>query len=499
MTIHKEKELLMLLELDRQDRTKENYATYVQYVHEGRWFPSKHLVYICNTIQDFIEGKLDKKIRILILQVPPQHGKSMTVTETLPSWYLGKYPTKRVIEASYGDDLAQRFGRRNKDKIEKFGKKLFNIEISKKTSASTEFELSNGIGGMISRGIMSGITGQPAELIIIDDPIKNRSEADSETYRNKLWEEYLNSINTRFSADGKLILIQTRWHEDDLAGRLIKNLPNMVHVINLPCEAEENDLLDRNIGDALFPEIGKNNEWLKDYKEIYKTAEGSRAWNALFQGRPTAQEGNLIKREWWKYYKVLPQIAYKIMSVDASVKAKETSDFVSIQIWGKSQANMYLIDRLKARMDFPTTVKSIKLMKVKHPDLNAIYIEDKANGSPIIQVLRNEIGGIIPVNPIGDKVYRVNAISGYIESGNCYLPENAEFTLDFVEECSAFPNGTHDDDVDAMSQAILKIKDVPANLPIGNKPRDDLGIFYNDDYEEGEPDQTYIEMTIRRH
>lgn len=460
-------------------------------VHEGRWFPGKHLVYICNKVQQLIEGKLNKQI--LVLQMPPQHGKSQSITETLPSWYLGKYPTKRVIEASYGDDLAQRFGRRNKDKIERFGKNIFNIELSKRTSAATEFELSNGIGGMLSRGIMSGITGQPADLIIIDDPIKNRQEADSQTFRDRLWEEWLNSLKTRLSATGKVILIMTRWHEDDLAGRIIKEEGDKVELINLPCEAEENDPLGRQPGEALFPEIGKDKAWLEDFKRSYQTAEGKRAWLALFQGRPTAEEGNMLKRSWWKWYKELPYIPVKIISVDATFKDSEKNDFVSIQVWGKNLANMYLIDKTKARMDFPTTIQAIKTMKAKHPDTIAIYIEDKANGSAIIQTLRTEIGGIIAVEPIGSKEARVSAASPQIEAGNVSLPELMPWVHDFVEECSAFPNGAHDDDVDAMSQAILKLKNMTAELPQGEqiynfpseKPKPDY-------FKGGELDNSYI-------
>jgi len=455
-------ELRRLLEKQRLENCKIEYAKYVEYVHEGRWLLGKHLLFICEQIEALISGST--KEEILIISMPPQHGKSMCVTETLPSWFLGNYPDKRVIEVSYGDDLARRFGRANKRKIDQFGK-MFGISISNDSRSDTEFSIAGRQGSMISRGIMAGITGQPGDLIIIDDPIKNRQEADSETYRDRMWEEWLNSINTRRSATCKVILIQTRWHEDDLAGRLIRNMPNKCKVINLPCEAEEADILSRKVGDALFPEIGKDNAWLQEFKQSYMTEEGNRAWLALFQGRPTAQEGNMIKRSWWKWYKELPYIPMKIISVDATFKDNDKNDFVSIQVWGKSQANMYLLDRTKARMDFPTTIQAIKTMKAKHKDVIAIYIEDKANGSAIIQVLRTEIGGVIAVEPYGGKEARVSAVSPQIEAGNVFLPELQPWIHDFVEECSAFPNGAHDDDVDCMSQSLLKLKDIPADLP----------------------------------
>jgi len=192
----------------RKELARRSYIDYVDYVNQGNWVKAKHLELIAKEIEEVIDGNNDR----LIISMPPQHGKSMMITETLPSYYLGKNPTHRVIVASYGEDLAMRFGRRNKQKIQEFGKELFDIELSKSSSSDKEFEIETHKGSMISRGIMSGITGQPAELIIVDDPIKNRLEANSETFRARLKEEWLNSLNTRLSAKGKVIIIQTRWH-----------------------------------------------------------------------------------------------------------------------------------------------------------------------------------------------------------------------------------------------------------------------------------------------
>ena len=393
----------------------------------------------------------------------PTHN-SMTITETLPSWYLGRNPDNRVILASYNDDTAERFTRRNKEKIKECGQDIFNIKISNDIDRATEFEIAGRQGRMISRGIMSGITSNPANLVIIDDPVKNRQEADSETYRMRQWEEWVNTIKTRLAANAKIILIMTRWHEDDLAGRIIANEKN-VTVINLPCEAEENDPLGRKVGEALFPEIGKDNIWLEEFKHGYKTAEGSRAWDALFQGRPSSMEGNLVKRDWWRYYENLPEIINILMSVDATFKDKDDSDFVAIQVWGKRQAEVYLIDAIKAHLDFPGTLRAVLEMKRKHPKCRQVLIEDKANGSAAIQMLQKKIPGVIPVNPKGGKVARVNAISPAIESGNVYLPKNAAFTVDFVNEFSAFPNGKNDDQVDAASQALNRLLYNTAALP----------------------------------
>lgn len=453
----------------RKELARREYKSYVEYVFEGRWKHGKAVDYICDRIQEFIERKSDCAYEIMILSMPPQHGKSMTITETFPSWYLGKNPSNRVIEISYSEDFALLFGRRNNSKIKMFGEELFGIKIAKSPNTMTEFEIEydgkETQGGMISRGVMSGVTGRPCNLMIIDDPIKNRKEADSETYRKNLIDEWLNSFKTRLAVGAKVIIIQTRWHEEDLAGYIIKN-EKYVEVLNLPCEAEENDPLNRKVGEALAPEIGKGDEWLKEFKSGYVTKEGQRTWLALFQGRPTAQEGNLIKREWWKFYKKeeLPPMPVVALSIDATFKDKDTSDFVAIQVWGKRNANYYLIDRVKERLDFIGTIAAIKKMLEKHKDITYKYIEDKANGSAIISVLKNTVDGIIAVEPEGGKVARANAISYLVEGGNVFLPEDAEWVEEFIDEWSKFPNAEHDDEVDCGTQALNRLRNVFADV-----------------------------------
>lgn len=389
----------------------------------------------------------------------PTHN-SATITETLPSWYLMKNPTHRVIEVSYNEDFAKRFGRRNREKIERYGE-IFGVSLSGATKSVTEWELDNGVGGMISRGVTSGVTGNACNLMIIDDPIKNRQDADSETFRNRLKDEWESSYKSRLgqAKGSKCIVIQTRWHEDDLYGYIAAKEPN-VTVINLPCEAEENDLLGRKVGEELCPELHKPG-WLTEFKESFLNGKaddngeaGARAWNALYQGHPTSKEGNMFKREWWKFYDWTPDIVWDdlIMSVDATFKDADTSDYVAIEVLGKKGADMYLVDLIKARLDFPKTIMAIKGMKAKYPRVGAILVEDKANGSAIIAVLRSQIPGIVGVTPKGGKVARASAVSASVESGNWYLPRNANFVGDFIDELASFPNGAHDDLVDAFSQ-----------------------------------------------
>lgn len=436
------------------------YSDYVEYVHEGRWIKGKAVSYICDKVQEFIEKDTGHAFDILVLSIPPQHGKSMTITETLPSWYLGKFPTKRIIEASYSEDFAQLFGRRNLRKIEQFGKGLFNIEKGK-IANNTEFELSNGIGGMISRGILSGVTGRPADLMIIDDPVKNRQEADSKTYRDRIWAEWNDSFKSRLSFGAKVIIIQTRWHEDDFAGRIIKNEKH-VTVINLKCEADNNDPLGRKPGEALCPEIGKGNEWLKDFKSTFTTKEGNRTWNALYQGSPTPDDGNIFKRKWFQYYEKLPTLPYMLISVDATFKDKEDNDFVSIQVWGKKNVDFYLVDRVKEHLGFTETLNVIRQLRNKYDQCSAVLIEDKANGSAIIEVLQREFSGVVPINPEGGKIARANAVSPSFESGNVYLPKTAKWLYDYETELISFPNAEHDDDVDCTTQALNRLRSITA-------------------------------------
>jgi predicted phage terminase large subunit-like protein len=468
LTAAEEMELIALLELEEKHNAANDYYEYVKYAHGAMYGYTRHGEYICRLLDDAVKkrkrmlaGQIPVRTQYFMFSVPPQHGKSMHITETFPSYFLGHFPNEGVIEVSYNSGFAEKFGSKNKDKVEEFGKDLFGIDVAADTRAKDEWSVSvdgkKTRGGMISRGIMSGITGSSwGDCVIIDDPIKNREEANSETYRNKMFEEWKDSISTRIHPGAIVILINTRWHEDDLWGRLLdpmhgKPLPWVV--TNLPLECDETHIekegnpLARELGEPLWPE-----RYGKDFVEERKAYPTS--FNALFQGRPTSQEGNMLKRDWWKYYDTLPPVASKLISIDATFKDEKESDYVVIQVWGKNRADMYLIDQVRAKMNFPATVQTIRNMVRKHPDASWKLVEDKANGSAIIATLQREIPGIIGINPEGGKVSRVNAVSAYIESGNTFLPRNTEWVHDFVEEAASFPNGKNDDQVDAMSQAL---------------------------------------------
>lgn len=431
---------------------KTDLAFFCQYVHRGQWICAAHLALICKILENVENGTF----RRLILTMPPRHGKSMTVTETFPAWFLGRNPDKRVIEVSYSDALARDFGEKVRKKIAQFGPEIFGITLDQGRTDKSDWGIKDHRGGMVSAGIGGAITGKGADLMIIDDPIKNRQEADSITYRERLWNEWQSTLITRLHPGGRVVVVLTRWHEDDLAGRLLGRESDRWQVLNLPALAEADDPLGRAEGDALWREwFGR--EALLEIKET----GGIRDWESLYQGHPTPQQGSILRREWWQTYAGRPEdlvhdMEWIIQSWDCTFKNSDTSDFVVGQVWGRKGANAYLLDQVRGRMDFPATIRAVKGMSAKWPKSTAKLVEDKANGTAVLQTLRKEIPGLIPVEPEGGKVARANAVASFIEAGNVFLPDprHASWIHDFTEECASFPAGKHDDQVDAMTQAL---------------------------------------------
>lgn len=460
-----------------------SYKAYCLYVHnldfmnnpsakeeDMKWKPSRFHQDLCDRVQEFIEKPTDKAYEILIINTPPQHGKSTTVTETLLSWYIMKHPDHSVIQVSYGDDLAERFGKRNLEKVRELGN-VFGIEVDPKKCTSREFLIKNHTGRVISKGIGSGLTGHSGHLIVIDDPIKNREQADSERTRESVWNEFMDSIISRTQAGSKIILIMTRWHEDDLAGRILQQMPGITTYVNYECECvSDDDPLGRRkaaedrLGEALCPEIGKGDKWLKEFKAAYVTENGRRSWEALYQGHPTIQEGNILKKEWWQpynvedYYEGKLRFDQMVMSVDATFKDLEKNDFVAIEVWGKRENRFYLVDLVNEHLTFSKTCHRIRLLQSRHPKITGVYIEDKANGPAILDHMRHEISGLIAVSPDkASKEARVWAIEPLVESGCVYVPQDRKWSHDFIEQCAKFPNDKHDDMVDACSQALSRL------------------------------------------
>ncbi len=458
--------LPLLSEADFQAaRARRSFLSYCEMVHEGRWIPARHHRLIAKKLQEVADGKCKR----LMVWLPPRHGKSMEITETFPSYFLGKHPEKHVIEVSYNNDFAEKFGLSNRLKVEKYGYQVFGHTYSEYKATKTNWYLDNYIGGMLSVGVGGAITGEGADLLLIDDPIKNRQEAESETYRRHLYEEYQSTLYTRVQNDGAIIIVMTRWHEDDICGRLLNRSivePEDWEILNIPAVCEEqNDPLGREIGETIWPEQGYDKEWA----EKTKAAVGTYVWAGMYEQRPAPLEGGLFKRDTFKFYKVMPQGFNKIVqSWDCTFKEADTSDFVAGQVWGRKGADFYLLDCVHAKMGITATMQSIRTLSAKWPNARAKLIEDAANGPAVIELLKREIPGILPVNPEGGKVVRAQAILPFVEAGNVWLPDPsiAPWVHDFVEEAANFPNALHDDNVDAMTQGLNHLGAVPSvSLP----------------------------------
>lgn len=452
-----------------KELARQFYRDYVKFVHNGHYEHYIHTELICEVLQRIADGE---QLSMLI-EMPPRHGKSMTVTESFPSYYLMKNPDKRVIVAAYSDGLAKKFGRLNRNKFNEYAYELFNIQLSEANAAVKDWGIEGKQGGMISTGIGGSITGQGADLMIIDDPIKNMKEASSQTIRDNIWDEWEATLSTRLHDGASVIVIMTRWHEDDLIGRLLARSPRKWIRLRLPAIAEdEDDLLGRTPGEPLCRELGFDERWAAD-----KKAEvGSRTWNALYQQRPSPAGGSIFKREWIRYYvrteeqkrewglsddvAVLPIHFDKVaQSWDCTFKGTDTSDFVAGGVWARKKARYFLLDVEHRRMGFADTLKAIRTMSDKWPNARSKYIEDKANGSAIIEMLKDEISGIVPVDPEGGKEARANAVSPLFEAGNVYLPHPnmCSWVDDLIEELVSFPNAAHDDLVDMTTQALNQL------------------------------------------
>lgn len=443
----------------RKKKIRENYLTYLKYIYGDNYVITDFHKILASIGQSAVERLEKGKHPRILLSVPPQFGKSMTITEALPSWFIGRNPDLSAIITAYNADIAEKFGDRNRQKVKEFGKDIFGIQISDSQDNKTLFQIKGHQGQVFSAGILGGLTSNPAALIIVDDPFKNGEEAESQDVRDRVERTYWDSIDTRARALGSaIIVIHTRWHEDDLIGRLAKKQGFLV--INIPCVWEKgvDKLLHRKIGEVLAPELGHTAEWAENKRKNV----GARVWNALYQGKPFIEGGNIIQRNQIKFYnkKSLPNSFDEIvLSCDLSMGGtSKVSDPNCCVVWGRLGGNHYMLKRFNKVCGFQETINVIKMFCGEFTEMRKKLIEAKANGKATIEMLNQQISGFVPFDPKSNsKETRFKLVAPYFESGNVYLPDESidENIEEVVDQLIKFPNTSHDEYVDTTSQYLL--------------------------------------------
>lgn len=407
--------------------------------------PHHHL--IADTLEKVERGEIKR----LIISMPPRHGKTMEVSEFFPAWYFGRHPDHQIIQAGYSDDLAAASGRKVRDQfLDPIFHAIFpRARLNPASSSCSEFATTEK-GLYRASGIGGSITGRGAHILIIDDPIKNREEAESQVIREKHKAWFSSTAYTRLMPGGAIILVLTRWHVDDLAGwQLKEHADEGWTVLSLKAIAESNDPLGRKEGEALWP--GQFSA--KDLARI-KRALSPRDWAALYQQSPYVPEGEMVKLSWFWRYQTLPAEPFRIIqSWDTANKAKTVNDFSVCTTWFEGPRGVALADVLRARLTYPA-LKRAAISKAAQFHPHVILIEDKGSGQSLIQDLREAtVLPIVPIDPgTADKVIRMSAASGLIEAGKAGLPESAPWLADYELELVSFPGSENDDQVDSTSQ-----------------------------------------------
>jgi len=455
-------------------RAKKNLLEFTKFTFPG-YKVNWHHELTCNYLDKF----LNKEIRRLMIFQPPRHGKSELTSRRLPALIHGRYPNDEILAVSYNAELA---GDMTVDvqrimETPEYQKLFPTVRIAQNSSSKysrtrSEHEIvpyqhpdklwSWYTGSYKSSGVGGSFTGRGANWALIDDPIKNREDADSKVFRETLWNFYTSTLRTRMEGEGSILITLTRWHDDDLASRLLRLAENdktadQWTVVSLPAikENDKNPIDPRELNEPLWKDKF-NHENLMKIKSM-----GLRDWYSLWQQEPTVEGGNIVKADQIQYYMALPQrFDRMIQSWDFATKDKTTSDFTVGQVWGVTGANKYLVHQVRGRFSFPIALQKLIEVSKQYPQAHKKLIESKANGPAIVQTLKDTISGLIEIEPRGDKVARLNAVSPDFESRNVYLPDPqiAPWVRDYVKELCDFPAGANDDQVDATSQALDELR-----------------------------------------
>ena len=429
---------------------------------------------VCAALDSFIADLEAGKRPILVLQSPPQTGKSEIISRKLPAYLLGKHPEWRIGAASYSDELANSMAQDVRRVLASpehcwlFPAPAVDDKFS--VSRIGEFTAPGGTGSYLAVGIGAGLTGRSLDVGIIDDPTRDAKDALSETVKESQWNWYQGVFATRLSERSGQIVMATSWAQDDLPARILAHFEGnsrLTHLrfpaINDPHDTGFNP--DLPLG-PLCPEF-RSLEFLLQQKSL----QSDYWWAALYQQSPRPLGGNVFKDSGAQHWlpKDLPSRFDKLInSWDCTFKDTDGTDFVVGQAWGKLGANAYLLDQIRARMSFSATVESVIELRQRWPQTSEVLIEDKANGPAVIDVLRAQVPGLIAIEPDGSKLARAHAVTWVWEAKNVWtpFPQITPWMRPWLNEILSFPAAAHDDQVDAMTQALRRLYPLHGRLKI---------------------------------
>ena len=442
---------IKLSEKKKQSKVNDDFLSFVKHVWP-EFIEGKHHKEIADKFNKLATGEIKR----LIINMPPRHTKSEFASYLLPSWMVGRKPDLKIIQTTHTTELAIRFGRKAKTLIDSPEyQQIFKTRLREDSQAAGKWETEQG-GEYYAAGVGSAITGRGADLLIIDDP---HSEQDALNVQalERAHEWYTSGPRQRLQPGGAIVVVMTRWNMKDLTGMLLKNQKELKsdkwEVIEFPAIMPS--------GKPVWPQY-----WKLDELESVKASLNIGKWNAQWMQNPTAEEGSLIKREWWRVWDkgYIPPLQHVIQSYDTAFLKKESADYSAITTWGvfypneDSPANLILLDALKERLEFPE-LKKEAWEQYRYWNPETVIIEGKASGLPLTYELRKMGIPVINYTPSKgqDKHARVNAVAPLFESGIIWAPEE-KFAEEVIEECASFPYGDHDDLVDSTTQAIMRFR-----------------------------------------
>ncbi len=469
-----------LLSIKVQQQSKDDFLTFVRQIAPtlvSDWKMGRHIEVISEKLRQLEEGTIKR----LMVFLPPRSSKSVICSKLFPAWYIGRNPEHEILTVSHSDQLSSDFGRSVRDIVntEDFQKVFRGITLRSDVRAAGKWKTTQG-GTYYAAGVRSQIAGRGAHIAILDD-VMSEEDSYSEAGRRYVKEWYPAGLRTRIMPNGSILIINTRYHYDDLCGWLLKQEDNVGdyavtpwEVIRIPAwlDEEASELLDLPEGSSYFPEW-KPDEILKVDEAEIKASNGARYWNALYMQDPTPDEGGIIKKNWirWWDQEEPPPCDFIIQTYDTAFSTSRTADYSVIQTWGifsmydhdengyeSYQSNLILLGNIKGRFEYPELRRIAQQLYNDHrPD--ACMIEKKASGQSLIQDMRRAGIPILEYLPDRDKVSRVYAASPMLESGRVWIPNNKKWSEDLLEELLRFPNAAHDDQVDAMTMAIHYMKE----------------------------------------